>query len=102
MEDKTFGIDDDKYRLVRPRGDGGTPRMFPADSFFVLLQQDALGVMTLRSYASNCLQILDWGRDPVTGNALTSDQQKHLTALADDVSARADKWAEENELHLPD
>lgn len=102
MEDnKRFGINDSKYRLVRPRDDGNSPRIYPAESFFALLQQDALGVMTLRSYASNCLQILDWGRDPVTGAPLTTDQRQHLTALADDVSTRADKWAEQN-LHLPD
>lgn len=70
-------------------------------TFFLLKDQDALGSMTLRSYAANALQILDWGIDPTTGEPLTDDQKEQLSLRADGAHMLANAWAKK--LHkIPD
>jgi hypothetical protein len=63
------------------------------ETFFLLRDQDAVSVMTLRSYVSNVLQILDWGLDPTTGEPLTDEQREQLSMRADGVHALAEKWS---------
>lgn len=62
-------------------------------SFFLLRDGDALAAMTLRSYAANALQLLDWNLDPLTGKPLTKKQKADLVERADGANALADEWA---------
>lgn len=71
------------------------------DTFFVLRSSDALATMTLRSYVANILQVLDWGKDPVTGDPLTDEQVEELAKRADGAHVLADEWAKRNQT-LPD
>jgi hypothetical protein len=102
------GIDENKYKLTRKIeavGDGvpGDLRMrvYPPGSFFPLIRGDALAVMTLRSYANNCLSVIEWGMNPITGDPLLPHQVAHLRELCEDSMQLADAWAKE-EPHLPD
>jgi hypothetical protein len=102
----SLGINDDKYTLRRNYGPEekimqSRERVYPPGSFFPLIQGDALAVMTLRSYANNCLQVLEFGINPVSGDPLSPLQQQHLEQLGQDALALADKWAAEAP-HLPD
>jgi hypothetical protein len=81
-----------KYNVYKAK-DGVALEALSEDSFFVLKDLDALGVMTLRSYAANALQILDWGRDPTTGLHLTEIQKEDLMLRVDGATALAEKWA---------
>jgi len=96
------GIDPDKYKLSTAVGTPTLPRTrhYPSGSFFALIQGDALAVMTLRSYANNCSQIVEWGISP-TGEPLTDPQREHLVQLGQDALDLADKWASDD-IHLPD
>jgi len=62
-------------------------------SFFVLREGDLLGAMTLRSYVSNALQILDWNIDPTTGRELTRQQRDYLEEIADGAADLAVGWS---------
>ena len=97
------GIDPAKYRLTSQVGSHDLPRerMYPAGSYFALIQGDALATMTLRSYAGNCFAVVEWGRDPATGEELTDQQREHLVQLGQDALDLADRWAEDK-AHLPD
>ena len=95
------GLDPDKYKLSRRREDSMPDRVYPPGSFFPLIRGDALAVMTLRDYANNCLSVLEWGINPISGERLVEEQRVHLRELCEDAMQLADKWAEE-EPHLPD
>lgn len=97
------GINPDKYKLTSRKGPDISPteRLHPSGTFFPLIKGDALAVMTLRSYANNCLQILDWDIDPVTKEPLTRAQRNHLEQLGQDAMDLAEKWANDPN-HLPD
>lgn len=94
------GIDPDKYRLLAAKP-SGAERIYPPGTFFPLIQGDALAVMTLRSYSNNCLQLLDWGVLPVTGNALSQRERLHLEQLGQDALDLAAEWAKIDH-HIPD
>lgn len=76
-------------------------RRLDEDTFFVLRANDALATMTLRSYVANVLQVIDWGRDPVTGEPLTDEQVEDLAKLADGAHTLANEWAKRNH-KIPD
>lgn len=86
-----------KYKVFK------NPSPIPMDeaAFFLLRDQDALATMTLRSYVSNILQILDWGIDPTTGEPLTDVQREDLMSRADGAHDLADEWAKKPH-KLPD
>jgi hypothetical protein len=97
----SLGIQDDKYTLTRSQDTARRPRDYPSGSFFPLIEGDALAVMTLRSYANNCLQVIEFGVNPVTGVPLLPEQEAHLRQLGQDALVMADRWGKE-QLHLPD
>lgn len=83
-----------KYLVFKAPVDG----MFLSDAldeetYFLLRDQDALATMTLRSYVSNVLQVLDWGRDPTTGKPLTDEQREQLSLRADGAHLLAERWS---------
>ena len=70
-------------------------------SFFVLREGDPLALMTLRSYVSNALQVLDWNIDPTTGRELTRQQRDYLEEIADGAADLAVSWSKKPS-KLPD
>lgn len=89
-----------KYTVYK-NGPGWGGGVLPEETYFVLRDHDALAVMTLRSYVSNALQILDWGRDPTTGEPLTDEQREQLSMRADGAHALAEEWSKKTH-KIPD
>ena len=94
------GIDQSKYMVKRVK-DG---EVLAPGSTFVLKAGDVLAVAALRSYAGNCLMLLESHRMMVKdGNGfLSAMEQEHLERLAEDAMFYADEWESMNHNKLPD
>lgn len=91
-----------KYAVYKTTESGALPvHELPEETYFVLRSSDALATMTLRSYVANIFQVLDWGKDPVTGEDLTDEQVEELAKRADGAHILANEWAKKRQT-LPD
>lgn len=91
----------DKYQVYQTRS--GKP--LESGTYFVLKQGDVLAVAALRSYANNCLMMVETHRAMVgsgTGGFLSAVEVEHLERLAVDAMYYADQWEQRNKTKLPD
>lgn len=91
----------DKYQVIRMT-DG---EALPSGTFFILKQGDVLATAALRSYAGNCLMLLETHRAMMKsgqGGFLSVVEQEHLKRLASDAMWTADEWEGHNQAKLPD
>lgn len=93
------GYDPDKYALFKrvsheqpdsaPTYDGHLVLLDP-ETYFVLRRSDFAGRLALRSYIQGLLLMLDLNAQGLA--TLSEEEVEHLSLLADEASALADRW----------